>query len=146
MEQLDEMRQEALERTENEQAKQKAAFDKKRKPPRNYQEGDLVLIRKNELPTSTSRKLAKPYSGPMKVKKVLPNDRYVVCDLQNSHRTAKRARYEKIVAVDRMKPWLCQDGISDETNSESGEDGVVLSSESDDEATPRRGGLQDGRM
>lgn len=67
----------------------------------------------------------------MLIKATLPNDRYLVVDMPSSHRTAKAARYEKVVAVDKMKPWVSPGGVSDDTNSESGGDGVELSSTDD---------------
>lgn len=112
----------------------------------------IVLVEKAEPTLSTSKKMVSPYSGPMIIKKVLPNDRYVICDMPHSRRTNKKSRYERIVCVDKLKPWLLTGGISDDTNSESGEDGVVLSSgresasDTDNELTAGRGDIQDGRM
>lgn len=40
----------------------------------------------------------------MMVKSVLPNDRYLVVDVEDSHRTKNNTKYERVVAVDRMKP------------------------------------------
>lgn len=115
------------------QLKQKQYYDKKRKQPKTYKEGDLVVIMKQPLTTGTSRKLAPNYSGPMVVKKVLPNDRYIVRDMKGSHRNLRSSKYEKIIAVDRMKPWCSPGGVSDDTGSDSGEDGVVLSSDLDED-------------
>lgn len=70
----------------------------------------------------------------MVVKAVLPNDRYIVEDMKGSQRTNRAAKYRRTVAVDRMRPWRPPGGVSDETNAESGEDGVVLSS--DEESLP----------
>lgn len=126
-------RHEAAEKIRSTQAKQKQYFDKKRKKPQVYKEGDLVVIIKQVQSTGTSRKLIAPYSGPMIVKAVLPNDRYVVRDMENSHRTRKTSKYEKTVAVDRIRPWCQPGGVSDSTDSESGEDGVVLTSDEDDQ-------------
>ena len=97
------------------------------KKARKYKEGDLVLIAKNVTTTGTSRKLIPPYSGPMVVKSILPNDRYVVQGMEKSHRTRNKAGYDRVIAVDRMRPWCPPGGISDATDSESGEDGVILS-------------------
>lgn len=71
----------------------------------------------------------------MLVKKVLPHDRYIIMDMPNSHRTTKTAHYEKVIAVDKMKPWVIPGGVSDDTDSDSGEDGVPLS-DNDTEDVP----------
>lgn len=133
------------------QQQQKKYFDKKRKKSRKYKEGDMVLIEKNEPASNFSRKLVSPYSGPMVVKSVLPNDRYVVQDMEGTHRLSKKGTYERIVAVDRMKPWCSPGGVSDETGSESGEDGVVISDAdegSEFRSSPITRGelIQDGRI
>lgn len=69
----------------------------------------------------------------MVVKAVLPNDRYLVTDMPNTHRKKKATKYEKVIAVDKMKPWVVSGGVSDETNSDSGEDGVPISSDEESE-------------
>ncbi|KAF7286154.1 hypothetical protein GWI33_007400 [Rhynchophorus ferrugineus] len=65
----------------------------------------------------------------MVVKVVLPEDRYVVTDMKNSHRKRRSTRYEKTIAADCMRPWRPPGGLSDATVSASEEDGVVLSSD-----------------
>ena len=117
-------RQEAAAKIAQSQEQQKQNFDKRRKKARKYKEGDLVLIAKNVTTTGTSRKLIPPYSGPMVVKSILPNDRYVVQDMNKSHRTRNKAVYDRVIAVDRMRPWCPPRGVSDATDSESGEDEV----------------------
>ncbi|KAJ8909429.1 hypothetical protein NQ315_016451, partial [Exocentrus adspersus] len=119
-------RREALEKKDVTQEKQKEQFDKKRKPSRKYKEGDLVVIEKSQITPGSSHKLVPPYSGPFVVKKALPNDR----------RTLRNSRYERVVAVDHMKPWVQSGGVSDETASESGEDDVDISSSSEDDGSP----------
>lgn len=86
----------------------------------------MVLIEKVESAANTSRKLLPSFSGPMVVKKVMPHDRYVVGDMESSHRTRRKATYEKTVAVDRMRPWTVPGGVSDSTTSESDGDGDVV--------------------
>lgn len=125
-------REEAAQKNKLAQDKQKSHFDKKRKKPHNYKEGDLVVILKQVQSVGSSRKLKAPYSGPMVVKAILPNDRYIVMDMDNSHRTNRSTKYEKTIAVDRMRPWCPPGGVSDDTDSASGEDGVVLSSDEED--------------
>lgn len=117
-------------RIETEASKQKLRYDKTRKKPKNYNEGDLVVIQKQDFVLG-SRKMSLPYSGPMVIKKVLPNDRYVVCDMSNSHRTRNKRTYENVVAVDHIKPWQQPGGVSDDTDAGSGSDGVPVDDVSD---------------
>lgn len=74
-----------------------------------------------------------PYSGPFIVKTVLPNDRYIVTDMKGSLRTSRKPSYDRTVAADRMKPWQQPGGVSDETDSNSGEDDVVVSEPESDQ-------------
>lgn len=133
LEDLPTLRREVSEKIAKEQARQKVHYDNRRKKPRQYKEGDLVVIEKQETAEGTSRKLVRPYVGPMIIKAVLPNDRYLVTDMPNSHRKKKATRYEKVIAVDKMKPWILPGGVSDETDGECGEDGVPISSEKESE-------------
>jgi hypothetical protein len=91
-------RQEAAGQIEAAQQKQKKSFDQKRKAARKYKEGDLVMIEENPTATGTSRKLQRPFSGPMVTKKVLPNDRYVITDMGDFHRTSRKSSYNRVIA------------------------------------------------
>lgn len=134
IENLVSIREEAANKIQSAQTKQKQHFDKRRKKPREYKEGDLVVIIKQVPSTGTSRKLAPIYDGPMVVKTVLPNDRYIVKDMTGSQRTLRSSCYEKTVAVDRMRPWVIPGGVSDDdSEDDSGEDGVPLSSDEDEQ-------------
>lgn len=145
IENLIEERQKSADRMEKQQECQKRQFDKKRRAPEKYKEGDLVLIEKNEPAPSTSRKLVSPYSGPFVVKTVLPNDRYLVVDMEGTHRTQTKRKYSRTIAVDRIKPWIQREGDSDEDESyEEAEDGIVLSDAESDQ--PEAGCREDGRL
>lgn len=130
IEDITKLRQGVSEKIARDQEKQKQYYDRKRKQPRQYKKGDLVLVEKVEIASNTSRKLMPKYSGPMVIKQVLPNDRYIVSDMEETYRTRRSASYERIIAVDKIKPWVPSGGLSDSTDSESGEDGVVLSNSS----------------
>lgn len=133
IENIIEERQKAAERIKVAQSQQKQYFDKKRKKPRVYKEGDLVLIEKQETAADGSRKLLAPFSGPFVVKKVLPKDRYVVQDMRETHRTIKKGTYERVVAVDRMKIWKIPTELSDSDASyNTDEDGIALPDETSD--------------
>ncbi len=111
---LDERRK-AAEKTKVEQNQQKRYYDTHRKQAHQYQLGDLVLIEKLEAPTADnlSRKLIAPYVGPMVVKAVLPNDRYIVADLEGSQRTKNAVTYQRTIAADRIRRWVPAGGVSD---------------------------------
>lgn len=136
------VRKEASQRIMEQQELQRQQFDKKRKAARKYKEGDLVMIEKVGQPlTGTSRKLIPPYAGPMIVKKVLDNDRYVVTDMEGSTRTRGK-KYENVAAVDKMKPWILPQGVSDESDDDynDDDDGIVQSDpdkEGSEEESPR---------
>lgn len=100
------------------QSKMKERYDRKRKIPKTFKEGDLVLVAKNIFGEGTSRKLIPRYSGPMVVKKVLPND-------PNTTRSYQRS-YKNVCAIDKLKSWVPISGMSDASESESGSDGVPL--------------------
>ncbi|CAH1372899.1 hypothetical protein MTP99_014326 [Tenebrio molitor] len=73
------IRKRMVERTERSQSLQKERYDQRRREPRKYVEGDLVLIRVVCNPaTGQSQKLLAKWRGPFKVTKVLMNDRYEV--------------------------------------------------------------------
>lgn len=106
------------------QEKQKHNFDKKRKPARNYNVGDLVRIEKNVHSVGKSKKLLPKLSGPYKITKVLNNDRYEVCDTPITKKGNKT--YTGVFAVDKIFPWLCfndkeNDSQSDSTNNDESE-------------------------
>lgn len=127
---IENIRNEAANKIERHQKKMKERFDKRRKKAKSYSIGDLVLILTNKHSEGQSKKLNPKYSGPMIVTNVMPNDRYRVQDMPSSTRSATK-KYDNVVAADRMKPWIPSGGVSEDTLSESGDDGVLLPSDSD---------------
>lgn len=124
------LRSEAADKITANQKRQKETYDKTRKEPIKYKVGDIVFIEKSEMPrTGVSRKLCAPYSGPMTIKTVLPNDRYIVTDVTGSNRTRRKTVYERVIAVDKIKPAFPDGGISDDTVSESDDESLVQSQE-----------------
>ncbi|XP_028173660.1 uncharacterized protein LOC114362443 [Ostrinia furnacalis] len=101
---LDEVRAEASSRIAKNQEINKSRYDLRRKRATNYKEGDLVRIIK-AVPSGTgqSKKLEPKCQGPYKIKKILPNDRFVVVD---TPLTRKGRPYEGVISIDKMFPWL----------------------------------------
>nr|XP_022904744.1 probable E3 ubiquitin-protein ligase bre1 isoform X1 [Onthophagus taurus] len=107
---------------------QKDISDKKYKQPRRYQEGDLVLIKREASATGQPRKMMPLYKGPYLVNEVLGNDRYHLVDVPGAQRTQRK--FNSIFAADLMKPW-CQlpedfeERIEDDSNSSEAECSVI---------------------
>ncbi|CAH0720188.1 unnamed protein product, partial [Brenthis ino] len=101
---LDKIRLEAKELIKYNQEKNKDRFDLQRKSPRKYKEGDLVkIIRTIAGNSGQSKKLEPKCQGPYRIKKILPNDRFVV---EDTPLTRKGKRYENVVSIDKISPWL----------------------------------------
>lgn len=99
------IRSEISEHIESDQLKQQARFNQTRKKANVYSEGDLVKILK-PLPGNDgkSRKLLPKYTGPFRITKVLPNDRYEVSSIPGSN--ISRGKYTNVWSVDRIQPWI----------------------------------------
>ncbi|PZC78253.1 hypothetical protein B5X24_HaOG202325 [Helicoverpa armigera] len=104
---LDSIRSEASELMRKNQQIMKSRFDRRRKDSRKYKEGDLVRIARAIVTApGQSKKLEAKCQGPYRIKKILPNDRYLV---EDTPLTRKGQRYENVVAVDKIFPWLSFD-------------------------------------
>lgn len=76
---IEEIRSEARDRISVNQDKNKQRFDRSRKPPTEYKEGDLVkIIRAVAGGLGKSKKLEPKCRGPYRIKKVLTNDKCCV--------------------------------------------------------------------
>ncbi|XP_071052109.1 uncharacterized protein [Onthophagus taurus] len=112
-------KREALEKIEITQQKQKERFDKKCVIPRQYKEGDIVLIKREPIATGESRKLQPLFKGPYVIVETLGQDQYVLSDIEGAERTQRP--FKSVYSADRMKPW-CQ--LSEiEENATIGDDG-----------------------
>lgn len=105
------------------QADMTERFNARRCRAKIYKEGDLVLVQKQLNNPGDSNKLLPRYSGPYKVTKVLPNDRYEVTSIEGfSKRT-----YTNVYAAEKIKPWITfsindnEHDMSDNEPSESSE-------------------------
>lgn len=103
---LRELRENISRKMTSDQRKQKVRFDKSRKAPRLYKNGEVVMVMRTDAPcTGTSKKLLAKFKGPFKVTRVLPNDRYEVQDMREGFRKRKT-----VVSVEKMKPWIILKG------------------------------------
>lgn len=103
------LRNKVAERIQDAQTKEKILFDKKRCVAKNYQVGQLVMVKITSIPSSgQSKKLHPVYKGPFKITAVLLNDRYVVEDMRNKRAT------KTVVAVDKIKPWMVLNAQEDQ--------------------------------
>lgn len=101
---LEDIRIEASKRITENQNTNKSRYDKNRKKATDYKEGDLVRIARAIVTgPGQSKKLEAKLQGPYRIKKVLPNDRFLV---EDTPLTRKGARYETVVAIDKIFPWL----------------------------------------
>lgn len=78
-----------------------------------YNVGDLVrvertIIDKEQL--GKSKKLVPKFQGPYRITKILDSDRFVIEDTPLTKRGNKR--YQNVVAVDKIHPWLNYKDIS----------------------------------
>lgn len=101
---LVDVRQDASEKIKKKQSENRDRFNSRRKAAKCYSEGDLVRVERQVPSDGQSQKLVVKYQGPYRVLKVLPNDRYVIEDTPLSRKNNRR--YEAVVAIDKMQPWL----------------------------------------
>lgn len=124
---IEEMRSEAADLIRKNQEVNKRRYDSRRKKPTVYKEGDLVRIARAIVTgAGQSKKLESKCQGPYRIKKLLPNDRFLV---EDTPLTRKGPKYESVVAIDKIFPWLSfgapacssnddSDAISDDCGNE----------------------------
>lgn len=100
---LSKIRSDASNHIEQLQSYNKQYYDKKHTKPTTYKVGDFVMITNHVVTPGVNRKLLPKFKGPYVVKKVLDNDRYVVCDIEGFQLT--QIPYEGIICPDHMKHW-----------------------------------------
>lgn len=100
---LEKVRQQASDYINKVQQQNKDNYDGKHKLPKDYIVGDLVLISNSDVTPNVNKKLIPKFKGPYIIKKVLPNDRFVVTDVPRFQLTQKP--YEGIISVGNMKMW-----------------------------------------
>lgn len=112
------MRVEVASELTNDPVKQKQRYDRKRKLPNSYKEGDQVVVALQVGGDGTSRKIRPKYDDLFQVIKCLPNDRYTVKE-DKGLRISSRKKYDNGIAIDRKKPWVPPGGLSGSSKSSS---------------------------
>lgn len=105
---LQEIRQEAKERIDKDQKRQKAYFDAKRRIAPEYNVGDIVMIPVQQKATGKSKKLEAKFKGPFRIVAKLPHDRYEVQDERDMQTRGRKT----VVAVDQIKSWVLFDAAA----------------------------------
>lgn len=82
----------------------KKRYDNCHKAPYQYKLGEFILLRNYDVTPNVNKKLIPKFKGPYQVKKLLENDRYLICDIENFQITQKP--FEGIYGPENMKPWL----------------------------------------
>lgn len=116
VEDLEELRQDTGEKIRAQQQRDAANYNKHRKAPTQYKEGDLVRVERQVQHDGKSQKLSVKYQGPYRIVKLLPNDRFLVEDTPLTRKHGRK--YEAVVAIDKIQPWL---NFSRDLESESSE-------------------------
>lgn len=101
---LDEIRDNAAQSIQKSQETNKIAYDSAHKSPHVYQVNDLVMVSNYDCTPGVSKKLLPKYRGPYRVAQVLPNDRYIVTDVENWQVTQKP--YKGMHAPAQMRRWV----------------------------------------
>ncbi|XP_055910752.1 uncharacterized protein LOC129945117 [Eupeodes corollae] len=101
---LDEIRKEAEEKNEKEQLKNKLYYDNRHKSPTEYKQGDYIMIKNIDTTPGTNKKLLAKFRGPYEIKKVLPNHRYAIGDIEGLQLT--RLPYKGICSPSNMKLYV----------------------------------------
>lgn len=97
--------QEAIDRINSQKQIWKNRYDNKHRKPAKYEQNDVVVIENEPGAQGDSRKLEPKYRGPYRIAKVLPNDRYVVEDIDGIQRNQRF--FSSVFAAEKIKPF-CQ--------------------------------------
>lgn len=96
-------RESAAKRIKESQTKNERLFAGRSKKPREYSEGDFVVMRNVNTSVGSNKKLIPKYRGPYIIHKVLPHDRYVLRDIENCQLT--QLPYDGVVEAARLRLW-----------------------------------------
>lgn len=79
-------------------------FNEKSRPPRVFDVGDFVVIKNTDTTIGTNKKLIQKFKGPYVVRKKLPHDRYVICDIDDCPIT--QLPYNGIIEAKHIRKWI----------------------------------------
>lgn len=100
---VEEIREEAVNNTKTNQDYMKKLYDSTRAPPKVFCEDDLVMIPNHHNPTDgKSKKLCPKFRGPLKITKILENDRYEVSSIDGY----SKRKYKSVYPADQLKKWV----------------------------------------
>lgn len=101
---LAEIRKLALENIEKSQRDNLRHFSKHHKAPPEFSIGDFVVIKNVDTSIGSNKKLIQRFRGPYVVHKRLPNDRYVVRDIDGCQIT--QLPYDGVLEANKLKLWV----------------------------------------
>lgn len=101
---LSQIRSQASDAIQKSQLKNQEYFTKRHRPAREFQEGDLVMIKHVDTTVGKNKKFNIKYRGPYCVRKCIGNDRYHITDVENCQLT--QMPYDNIIDSSRMRLWL----------------------------------------
>lgn len=111
---LDILRSQAAEQIDKSQKRNLEWHIKNRRPHIQFREGDYVLIRNVDTTIGTNKKFVPKFRGPYLIHKTLPNDRYVIRDIENCQIT--QIPYDGIIEASRIRKYV---GTQDTLEMES---------------------------
>lgn len=100
---LPSIRQQASDAIEMLQKENTQAYNKRRKVPSTYKEGDYVMIRNIDTTPGINKKFIPKYKGPYVIKKALDFDRYIVTDVEGFQ--LSQIPYTGTVSVDQLRSF-----------------------------------------
>lgn len=103
LEPIEDVRAKASEMISKSQKYNEKYYNQAHKSPTKYNEGDYVVITNTEVTPGYNKKLIPKYKGPYVVKKVLPNDRYVISDIDGFQIT--QIPFEGTFESSRLRKW-----------------------------------------
>lgn len=101
---LDKDRQRASQNIVKSQEYSEKYYNKTRKEANVYKEGDLVAIYNVDTTIGVNKKLIPKFKGPYKIEKVLPNDRYVIVDVDGFQLTNKP--FKSVFEANKIKLYV----------------------------------------
>jgi len=101
---LDEIRNSAQKNTLDVQLKNKLYYDKSHKSPKKYAIGNYIMVKNVDTTPGVNKKHIPKFKGPYEIKKVLPNDRYVIQDIPAFQVTQRP--FNSVYEARNMKPWI----------------------------------------